>query len=85
MIKYLRMMIACVNANGESDFFFLKVGADKNQIENGDHYNFAEAIAEEQGYEHPMVSFDEKDSAGKAILEHFVWDSASMYLMPPKM
>lgn len=68
-------MVAAVNANGEPDFFFCKIECTANEYDLGEHYRAAERLAEQNGYE-PKLSFDERDAAGKAILDHFVWESA---------
>ena len=43
----------------------------------GDHYEIAEEAAYENGYEGPMVVFDENDGPD-FLLDHFVWESASL-------
>jgi hypothetical protein len=48
----------------------------EDQYGNGYHYDAAMKAANDEGYE-PRLAFDENDSGGKAILDHFVWDSAS--------
>lgn len=77
-VKILRIVVAATNANGEPDFFFLKVKCTPNQYDNGDHYEAALDKAEEEDYEGPFVVFDENDSAGKAIMSHFAWQSAEV-------
>ena len=39
----------------------------------------ARQIAEDEGYEGPYVVYDETDRAGKAMLDKFVWESATVY------
>ena len=73
-----KMMVAAVNANGEPDFYFCKVRCTFEEYNNGEHYVLAERKAIDEGYE-PHLSFDEDDPAGKAILDKFVWESASEY------
>lgn len=68
-------MVAAVNPNGEPDLFFCKVVGTDKELAEGDHYRAAEYFAEKLGYE-PKLSFDENDNAGRAIVDHFVWDSA---------
>lgn len=70
-------MVAGMNANGEPDFYFVKVQGTNEQIAEGEHYERAEREAEAEGYEGPFVGFDENDSAGAAILDCFTWKSAS--------
>lgn len=72
----VKCVVACRNAEGVSDFFFCKVDCSQQDYDNGEHYDRAENYASNQGYEGPMVAFDEND--GPAFLfDHFVWESAS--------
>jgi hypothetical protein len=73
----IRCVVACHNASGESDFFFVKVSCDERQYSHGEHYELAEYKAREEGYEGPMVVFDENDGPS-FLFEHFVWESASV-------
>jgi len=79
-IVELRVMVACnYGPSGEPDFYFCKVRCRRAEYNMGDHYSVAERKAEDEGYGGKMVSFDEHDIAGKAILDHFEWDSASTF------
>ena len=73
-----KVIVAALNANGEPDFFFCIIRCTLEEYENAEHYVLAERRAIDEGYE-PRLSFDENDAAGKAILDHFVWDSATEY------
>ena len=78
----LRCMVAAVNEkSGEADFYFVKVNCTKQQYNLGEHYDAAERQAEKEGYE-PKLTFDEFETAGKAMLDHFAWDSATMVKAP---
>ena len=74
----VKVMVACSNASGEPDFYFVKVRCTQEQYDNGDHYDAAKDAASERDYEGAMVAFDENDSAGKAMLPLFVWESAGI-------
>jgi hypothetical protein len=67
----IKCVVACRNASGESDFYFCKVECSE------DHYELAEDSAREEGYEGPMVVFDENDGPD-FLFDHFVWESASV-------
>ena len=71
----IRCMVAAVNSNGESDFYFVKVECTNEQYELGEHYDTVAKKAEDEGYE-PKLVFDENEYAGQAILDHFSWDTA---------
>lgn len=75
--KEIKMIVAAVNAGGEPDFFFCKVKCNESEIDDGEHYEAAKAVAEKEGYE-PRLAFDERDSGGQAILNVFEWDSADV-------
>jgi hypothetical protein len=77
-VKSHKMIVAAINAQGEPDFYFCKVRCNAEQYDNGDHYVLAENKSIAEGYE-PKLSYDENDSAAKAILGHFVWKSATEY------
>jgi hypothetical protein len=62
----IKHVVACTNANGESDFFFCYA---KDAFE-------AISKAEEEGYEMPFIVFDEQDRCFKNGLENlFQWES----------
>jgi hypothetical protein len=73
----IKCVVACRNASGESDFYFCKVECSEEQYDVGDHYELAEDSAREEGYEGPMVVFDENDGPD-FLFDHFVWESASV-------
>lgn len=77
----IRMMVAATNANGEPDIYFCKVTCTEDELDSGDHYDMAKRHAEDEGYDRPMVAFDEFDPAGKAMLNNFVWESATTFLI----
>jgi hypothetical protein len=56
-----KIIIACRDANGSPDMFLTIVNATNIECENGEHYDRAEKIAEEQGYEGPFISYDESE------------------------
>ena len=73
----IKCVVACRNAEGASDFYFCKVECSEAEYDVGDHYDVAEQSAEDEGYEGPMVAFDENDGP-EWLFDHFVWDSASV-------
>jgi hypothetical protein len=75
---FIKMIVAAQGYDGP-DLFFCKVNCSKEDYENGLHYEEAEKAAAKAGYEKPMVAMDENDPAGQAILDKFVWDSATIY------
>ena len=73
----VKVMVAVVDANGEPDFFFCKVNCSEAEINDGEHYEAARALAAKEGYEVRLV-LDEMDRGGKAIEHVFEWDSATV-------
>ena len=72
-----RVVVACSNAMGGPDFFFVEVEATQKQIEQGKHYTAAEIQAGSEGYESPYVCFDEIDGPS-GLFGLFEWDTASV-------
>lgn len=75
-MRTLRVMVAVINPNGNPDFFFCKVKCRQDEYEHDEHYLAAERLAEDEGYE-PKLAFDEYDPAGSAIVDRFVWETAT--------
>jgi len=61
-----KIIIACRNASGSSDMFVTTVNATDIEYENGVHYDRAEEVAKEQGYEEPFISYDESEHSNIA-------------------
>lgn len=74
--REVKCIVAAHNANGEPDLFFVIVRCTEDQYDNGDHYAAANDFAETQGYD-PALAYDEDDSAGRAMLGLFDWQTAS--------
>jgi hypothetical protein len=72
----VKCVVACRNAEGCSDFYFCKVVCKQENYDVGDHYEKAEDMASEDGYEGPYVVFDENDGPNW-LFDRFVWKSAS--------
>jgi len=70
----IKCAVAGYNAQGEPDFYYVLVRARPAQIENGDHYDAARDVAIDDDFTAKVV-FDEDDPAGRALVEHCVWDS----------
>ena len=77
MRKNIKCIVSCINSNGESDLYFCIVTADESDIEDGEHYSVAKTQCEKEGYEAFLV-YDENDSAGRAMLPLFQWDTATI-------
>lgn len=73
----VKCVVACHNAGGEPDLFFVKVECSQDEYGYGDHYEKAESAAYDEGYSGPMVVFDENDGPS-GLFDLFVWESASI-------
>jgi hypothetical protein len=65
-MKSLRIAVACRNALGMPDLPIFPVAVTQEEFDLGIHYDKAEALAEEEGYERPFVCFDAAEQ--RAIL-----------------
>lgn len=72
----IKCVVACHNASGEPDLYFVKVSCSDAEYDCGEHYEKAEEAAHEEGYSGPMVVFDENDGPN-SLFDMFVWESAS--------
>jgi hypothetical protein len=70
----IKCVVACMSTEG-ADFYFCRVKCAQDDYDNGVHYEIAEDAAGQDGYERPMVTFDENDGP-EWLFEHFVWASA---------
>lgn len=68
----IKVVVACRNASGSSDMPVFDVAATQDQIDLGEHYDLAEKMASEAGYEAPFVCFDPQEvPALKRALEAY--------------
>jgi len=75
-MKDIRCVVAAINSNGDPDFYFVKVKATEEQINNGDHYDAARESAEDEGYE-ALLTYDQNDYGWKAFSRNaFDWKTA---------
>lgn len=72
----VRCVVAAINGDGDPDLYFVKVNCTEDQYLLGIHYDAAEFAADREGYE-ACLAYDEHDSAGKAMMALFDWNTAS--------
>lgn len=73
----MKIVVACTNANGDADlFFFILDDVPEDRYDLGEHFDAAMLHAENEGYEYPMVVFD--DSMPTALENIFIWETASV-------
>lgn len=62
----IKMIVACINAEGAPDFHTCQVEVSEQQQKDGEHYLMAYENAKWNGFVDPMVAYDEGDlSPGK--------------------
>jgi hypothetical protein len=71
-------MVVAANGFDGPDFYFCKVECSQAQYNDGEHYDAAKRAARGNGYDDPMVAFDENDPP-KPLFKMFNWDSASTF------
>lgn len=76
--QIIKCVVACVNSNGEPDFFFVKISGTEEQINDGNHYEKAKTFCDSEGYE-SFLAYDENDCCFQTCFENsFAWESASI-------
>lgn len=73
-----KVAVPGVNADGETDFFFVRVRATDSDVEQGMHTGAAQFYAKAQGFEPANVVYDETDPPWNHLAGMFVWESASV-------
>jgi hypothetical protein len=75
------MTIKCVVAAMTTDgpgFFACKVECTQSAYDNGEHYELAESAADDNGYDRPMLAFDENDGPDW-LFDQFEWDDVEVF------
>jgi len=62
----MQIALACRNASGEPDMPVFTVAVTQSEYDEGIHYDKAEAMAQDAGYEGPFIGFDASEH--KAIV-----------------
>lgn len=57
----IKCVVACTNSEGTPDFFFCEISVSPSDYDDGLHYQAARLRAADEGYEYPMIAFDEND------------------------
>jgi hypothetical protein len=67
MNNRVRMDVLATNAEGSLDLYLTFVGATDLQYNEGQHYEWPLASAEDEGYRSPIIAFDQNDSAADML------------------
>ncbi len=65
----IKVLVLCSNSEGAPEMHTCSVEATPEQIAEGLHYDWAKENADRNGYEEPMIAFDERDPAARMILD----------------
>ena len=71
--KHVKVVVLCINSAGEPEFHTCTPEVTPEQYDNGEHYAMAKENAADNGFEEPMVAFDEKDGAARQLGEVLAW------------
>lgn len=69
----IKMVVLATDSNGSPAFHTCQVEVTEAQYEQGEHYDLAKENASFNGYEEPMIAFDERDPAARQMGEIHVW------------
>lgn len=72
-MKSVKVIVLCMNSSGEPEFFPCTLSVTAAQRAHGEHYQLAIEQAEGQGYQLPMIAFDEHDPAARQLGELLAW------------
>lgn len=73
--KTFKMMVACVDSNGSSDFYLCDVDGSDVEMQEGEIHKKACSMASEAGYNPPFLAFDKTDQSNIArVVEHLECD-----------
>lgn len=70
-----KVVVLCTNSEGAPEFHTCAPKVTKAELEAGRHYNLAMKDASDNGYDEPMVAFDETDPAAKQMAQVLSWQS----------
>lgn len=74
-VRTIHVGVVCRNASGEPDVVFYHVNQTEEGIKEGEHYEIAMVHARNDGYETPMVPFDEDDRIYRRLIVNHVASS----------
>jgi hypothetical protein len=66
-LQTVKVMVLCTGADGSPSFYFCRARLTKEDYDEGKHYDLAKEKAASEGYEDPMMAFDESDNAGRQL------------------
>jgi hypothetical protein len=67
MTNRIRMTVLATNAEGSPDLYLTFVEATELQYNEGQHYDMALALGEDEGYRAPLIAFDQNDAAAGTL------------------
>ncbi|HDR9103674.1 hypothetical protein [Paraburkholderia sp. A3RO-2L] len=68
-----KVVVLATNANGEAEFFRITVEVTEEEYDRAGHFDKAQEAAEAEGYEAPLMCFDQAEPAAKQLQELAAW------------
>lgn len=72
-VKKVKTVVLAYHGSGVQEFVHLTVDVTEEMYDNGEHYDHAKKYAASQGFEEPMIAFDENDTAASDIKKLAEW------------
>lgn len=72
-MQYPKVFVLCINSEGAPEFHTCTPAVTQEQMAQGEHYALAKENAADNGYEEPMIAFDENDTAAKQLGDMLIW------------
>lgn len=72
-MQYPKVIVLCINSEGAPEFHTCTPAVTQEQLEQGLHYELAKENAADNGYEEPMMAFDENDPAARQLGDVLTW------------
>lgn len=80
--RTVRVVVLASDADGVPTFVLRTLTVTNAQYDDGQHYDLAKHMATREGYEAPMVAFDEFDTAGQQCDHLARWFKQDVRYLP---
>lgn len=69
----IKVAVLATNSEGAPEFHTCSIEVTQAAYDAGEHYTLAKENAEFNGFEEPMIAFDERDQAARDLPNLAVW------------
>lgn len=73
----IKVAVLAIDSNGSPELLGYEINTTQCSIDEGNHFDMAKQSAREDGYEEPMMAFDQKDPAVKSLGVITEWFAAN--------